>query len=145
MWEAYHAENRRSFAQRLRRLWEWAKNQVKTAWVLEQVQKLCGRVREYGKAYQHPGGHRTSNMLDRVMRSMNRYFDDGQHLHGSKEAGEQHCRGWALLFNFRPWGPEAARANGSWRSPAERLNQHRYHDNWLENLLTSASLAGCRR
>ncbi|MBV8074786.1 MAG: hypothetical protein JO284_00200 [Planctomycetaceae bacterium] len=28
-------------------------------------------------------GHRTSKMLDRRMRGMNRDFDHGQHLHGS--------------------------------------------------------------
>lgn len=145
VWHAYHAPDRRRFGQRLRRLGEWAQAHVRTAWVLEQVQKLCSRARQYGKAYQYPGAHRTSNMLDRVMRGMNRYYDDGQHLHGSAAAGERHCRAWALLFNFRPWGPEAARANGPWHSPAERLNQHRYHDNWLENLLVSASMAGCRR
>ncbi len=104
VWDAYHALNRRSFAQRLRRLWEWSQQNVPTAWVLEQVKKLCGRAQEYGLAYRHPEGHRTSNMLDRVMRSMSRY----------------------------------------WRSPAERLNQHRYHDDWLQNLLVSASLGGYR-
>jgi hypothetical protein len=145
VWEAFHAPNRRSFAQRLRQLWLWAQGQELTAWLLEQVQKLCGRAREYGLAYQHPGGHRTSNMLDRLMRSMNRYFEDAQHLHGSKEACAQHCRAWALLHNFRPWHPATARANGDWRSPAERLNQHRYHDDWLQNLLVSASLGGYRR
>jgi hypothetical protein len=145
VWDAYHALNRRSFAQRMRRLWEWSERNVTTAWVLEQVQKLCGRAKEYGLAYRHPGGHRTSNMLDRQMRAMNRYFDDGQHLHGTKEAGEQHCRAWALLHNFRRWSPQAERDNGGWRSPAERLNQHRYHDNWLQNLLVSASLGGYRR
>jgi hypothetical protein len=145
VWDAYHAATRRSFAQRLRRLWEWAKGQVSTAWVLEQVEKLCGRAREYGEAYGQPGGHRTSNMLDRVMRRMSRYFEDGQHLHGSGEAGERHCRAWALLFNFRPWNPATARVNEGWRSPAERVNRHHYHDNWLHNLLVSASLAGFRR
>ena len=145
VWNAYHAPERRSFSQRMRRLWEWAREQVKTGWVLEQVQKLCGRAGEYGEAYRHPGGHRTSNMLDRQMRAMNRYFDDGQHLHGTKEAGGRHCRAWALLHNFRSWSPQAERDNGGWRSPAERLNRHRYHDNWLENLLVSASLAGYRR
>jgi hypothetical protein len=144
VWHAYGATNRRAFAQRLRRLREWARGQGLTAWLLEQVEKLCGRAPEYGVAYEHPGGHRTSNMLDRVMRSMNRYFDAGQHLHGSQKAGERHCRAWALLHNFRPWGPQARRQNG-YRSPAERLNQHRYHDNWLHNLLVSASLAGLRR
>jgi hypothetical protein len=50
-----------------------------------------------------------------------------------------------LLYNFRPWRPATARANGGWRCPAERLNRHRYHDDWLHNLLASASLGGYRR
>jgi hypothetical protein len=145
VWHAYHAPDRRSFAQRMRRLWEWAKENVSGAWLVEQVQKMCGRSKEYGKAYEHEGGHRTSNMLDRVMRSMNRYFDSGQHLHGSAGACDRHARAWALLFNYRPWHPAVARANGGWRCPAERLNQHRYHDDWLQNLLASASLGGYRR
>jgi hypothetical protein len=145
VWEAFHAPDRRSFAQRMRRLGEWAQDQEMTAWLREQVGKLCGRTREYGEAYMHPGGHRTSNMLDRVMRSMSRYFEDSQHLHGSEQACELHCRAWALLFNFRPWHPVTARAKQGWRSPAERLNQHRYHDDWLQNLFVSASLGGFRR
>lgn len=145
VWDAYHAPSRRSFAQRLRRLGEWARRQQLTAWLLEQVQKLCGRSKEYGRAYRHPGGHRTSNMLDRLMRSMNRYFEDGQHLHGGEQAGERHVRAWALLHNFRPWNPATQRENQGWRSPAERLNQHRYHEDWLQNLLVSASLGGYRR
>jgi hypothetical protein len=144
VWAAYRAPERRAFAQRLRRLWEWAREQVKGSWVLEQVRKLCGRSKEYGVAYRHPGGHRTSNMLDRVMKGMSRYFEDGQHLHGSEEAGGRHVRAWALLHNFRPWGPQAVRDNGGWRSPAERLNGYRYHDDWLQNLLVSASLGGYR-
>jgi hypothetical protein len=145
VWEAYRAPDRRRFAQRLRRLAEWARGQALSAWLLGQVQKLCGRSREYGRAYAHPGGHRTSNMLDRVMRSMSRYFDQGQHLHGSLEAAGRRVRAWALLQNFRPWGKEAVKDNGGWRSPAERLNGHRYHDDWLQNLLVSASLGGYRR
>ena len=82
-------------------------------------------------------------MLDRVMRGMNGYLVACQHLHGSAYATRLHARAWALLHNFTPWGPEAQRAN-RWHSPAERLNQHRYHDNWLHNLLVSASLTGYR-
>jgi len=144
-WEAFAAPTRRCFAQRLRRLREWARGQDLTAWLLEQVEKLCGRSKEYGVAYEHPGGHRTSNMLDRLMRPMSRYLEDGQHLHGGEEACALHCRAWALLHNFRPWHPATARANGGWRSPAERLNRHRYHDDWLQNLLVAASLGGYRR
>jgi hypothetical protein len=145
VWHAYHAPDKRSFAQRMRRLREWAKANVKRAWLLEQVEKLCGRSQEYQKAYAHPGGHRTSNMLDRVMRAMNRYNENGQHLHGGEEACKRHVRAWALLYNFRPWHPATAKKNGGWRCPAERLNKHRYHEDWLQNLLTSASLNGYRR
>jgi hypothetical protein len=144
-WDAFRAPSRRCFAQRLRRLWEWARGQGLSVWLLEQVGKLCGRAREYAVAYAHPGGHRTSNMLDRVMRSMNRYFEDCQHLHGSEAACSLHVRAWALLHNYRPWGPQAERDNQGWRCPAERLNRHRYHDGWLHNLLVSASLGGYRR
>ncbi len=47
---------------------------------METVLSLCGKRPKYSLAYRHPGGHRTSNMLDRQMRGMNRYFDHGQHL-----------------------------------------------------------------
>ena len=143
VWHAYHAEDRRTFGQRLRRLREWARRTL-SGDILERTLRLCGRSGEYGVAYEHPGGQRTSNMLDRVMRGMNGYFVGCQHMHGSAEATERHTRAWALLHNFGPWGPEAPRVNGGWNSPAERLEQHRYHDNWLHNLLVSASLAGFR-
>jgi hypothetical protein len=143
-WEAYHSPDRRRFAQRLRRLRQWASGRL-TGVVLENVLDLCRKRAKFSVAYNHPGGHRTSNMLDRQMRGMNRYFDQGQHLHGSRQACRLHCRAWALLWNFTPWHPATMRANQGWRCPAERLNRHRYHDSWLQNLLISASLGGYRR
>jgi hypothetical protein len=144
VWHAYHAPNRQTFAQRLRRLREWAKETL-SGEILERTLRLCGRSAQYGVAYQHPHGHRTSTMLDRVMRLMNGYWVGCQRLHGSVQAVQLHSRAWALLHNFAPWGPQAQRANAGWLSPAERLNRHRYHPNWLHNLLVSASLAGFRR
>lgn len=143
VWEAYHAADRRRFGQRLRRLRQWATGHL-TGIVLEKVLDLCSKGKQWSKAYSHSEGHRTSNMLDRVMRGMNRYLDAGQHMHGSEEASRLHCRAWALLWNFAPWNPATTRDNAGWRCPAERLNQHRYHESWLQNLLVSASLAGYR-
>ena len=143
VWHAYHADNKRSFAQRLRHLASWASKNV-SGIILEAVQDLCAKKKLWLAAYNHPQAHRTSNMLDRVMRPMNRYFFDGQHLHGGIDTNEQHVRGWALLWNFTPWNPAITKANDGWRCPAERLNKHRYHDNWLQNLLLSASLGGYR-
>src|SRR5512135_727502 len=92
------------------------------------------RSKLFGSHGQRPGFHEV----------MNRYFDHGQHLHGSRGACRLHCRAWALLSNFTPWHKATARKNQGWRSPAERLNQHRYHDCWLQNLLISASCGGYR-
>lgn len=143
VWEAYHAPDRRSFGQRLRWLRHWATEHL-SGIVQENVLNLCRKRDQFSIAYRYPGGHRTSNMLDRLMRGMNRYFDHGQHLHGSRDACRLHCRAWALLWNFAPWHPATTRANNDWRCPAERLNQHRYHNDWLQNLLISASMGGYR-
>jgi hypothetical protein len=144
VWHAYRAPSRRAFGQRLRRLREWAEGAL-SGEILERTLRLCGRGAEYGEAYEHEGAHRTSAALDRVMRGMNGYWVGCQRLHGGEEARRLHSRAWALLHNFTPYSTQTIRANGEqWRSPAERLNQHRYHDNWLHNLLVSASLAGYR-
>jgi hypothetical protein len=143
VWEAYHAPDKRTCSQRLRHLKTWAEQNVSGV-VLSTVLDLCEKRAAWLDAYDHPQGHRTSNMLDRVMRGMNRYFFDCQHLHGGIAANNQHVRGWALLWNFTPWSPATVKANNGWQSPAQRLNQHRYHENWLHNLLVSASLGGYR-
>jgi hypothetical protein len=143
VWEAYHASTRRSFAQRLRSLRSWATTHLSGV-VQEKTLALGNKRSRFAVAYRHPGCHRTSNMLDRVMRPRHRYFFDGQHLHGTLAARRRHSRGWALLWNFAPWHPTVARTHQGWRSPAERLNRHRYHECWLHNLLISSSLGGYR-
>ena len=143
IWEAYHATTRGCFAQRLRRLREFARSHL-SGIVLDKTLSLCNKRARFVQAYRQPGCHRTSNMLDRLMRWMNRYFFDGQHLHGSLGASRLHGRALALLCNFAPWSPASTRAHHGWRSPAEQLNRHRYHETWLQNLLISASLGGYR-
>jgi hypothetical protein len=145
VWASDRASSRRAVAPRLRRRREWARRRRMSAWLREQVEKLCGRSKESAGASSHPGGQRTSNRRDRVMRAMNRDVDDGPHRHGGAEACDRHCRAWALLYNFRPWNPATARANDGGRSPAERLNGHRYQDDWLQSLRISASRGGFRR
>ena len=63
-------------AQRLRRLREWAGSRRWRRGCWSRCRSCAAGAEEYGQAYDHPGGHRTSNMLDRVMRAMNRYFDE---------------------------------------------------------------------
>lgn len=78
------------------------------------------------------------------MRPRHRYWVAGQRLHGGVTPTERHVRDAALLGNIAPWHLAVAKRHGGWRSPAERLNQHRYRESWLENLLIAASLGGYR-
>lgn len=144
VWNAFRAANPRQLGQRMRRMREWAEKNLSSKVVLDQVKKMVDRKKEYSEAYKESGSKRTSNMVDRMMRSMNKYFDNGQHLHGGKEACNKHCRAWALLYNFCQWSPETTRANGGYRCRAERLNKKRYCENWLQNLYVHASLRGIR-
>ena len=143
--EAYHAPDARTFSQRLRRLRQWAKAHVDKEVVREKVLALCDKRAAFVKAYAHPGCRRTSNPVDRLLRRLDYHLYCTQHLHGTTKAAEQGLRGWALIHNFAPSCPETVRESAGLRSPAERLNGKRYHDEWLQNLLISASLGGCRR
>jgi hypothetical protein len=144
VWEAYHAPDGRTFSQRLRRLREWAEDHVDKPVVREKVLALCERRAAFAVAYAHPGCHRTSNPVDRLLRRLDYHLYCTQHLHGTTAAAEQGLRGWALIYNFAPSCPETVRESAGLRSPAERLNGGRYHDEWLQNLLVSASLGGYR-
>jgi hypothetical protein len=144
-WDAYHAPDARTFPQRLRRLREWAEAHVEKPVVKEKVLSLCGKRGAFVKAYAHPGCHRTSNLVDRLLRRLDHHLYCGQHLHGSTVAAERGLRGWALIHNFAPSCPWTVRETPGLRSPAERLNGKRYHSEWLQNLLVSASLSGYRR
>jgi hypothetical protein len=145
VWEAYHAPDARSFSQWLRRLREWAKAHVEKEIVREKVLALCDKRAAFVKAYAHSGCHRTSNLVDRLLRRLDYHLYRAQHLHGSTTAAAEGLRGWALIQNFAPSCPRTIRATlGLW-SPAERFNEKRYHPEWLQNLLVSASLGGYRR
>jgi hypothetical protein len=145
VWEAYHAPNARSFSQRLRRLREWAKDHVGKEVVREKVLALCAKRPAFVRAYDHPGCYRTSNLVDRLLRRLDYHLYCTQHLHGTTVAAELGLRGWALIHNFAPSCPETVRGSPGLRSPAERLNAMRYHAEWLQNLLISASLGGYRK
>ena len=145
VWGAYHAPNARSCSQRLRRLREWASAHVDKEIVREQVLALCDKRAAFLKAYAHLGCRRTSNPVDRLLRRLDYHLYCGQHLHGSTEVAERGLRGWALIHNFAPSCPWTVLRLPDLRSPAERLNGKRYHPEWLQNLLVSASLGGYRR
>ena len=108
------------------------------------IKKLRQNIAAYKVAYDHPKAHRTSNMIDRLMQRMHRHLFSTQYFHGTMTAAELSIRGWALIQNFAPYNPRTVEKLNGFKSPAERLNQFKYHDNWLHNLFISASLGGYR-
>ena len=144
LWNCYHAKSRSSFSQRIRRFLEWCGNENIPEIVAEPVRKLHKNIGDYGIAYTHPGSHRTSNMIDRLLQRMDHHLFSTQYFHGTISAAQLGIRGWALIQNFAPSNPMTIQKYAGWKSPAERLNQFSYSDRWLHNLLISASLRGRR-
>ena len=142
VWDAYQAENKASFAQRLRRLKEWATEQVPDSPMKEHIMDLCAKRHLFIRSYDHKNAHRTGNMVDRLMKFIDRACFDSMYFHGSLEAGNRRVRALALLWNFCPSSPTTVRKHNGKICPAERLNGKRYDDIWLNNLIASASLNG---
>ena len=144
LWECYEADSKRSFSQRVRRLYEWGKASGIPTFMMGKIEKIRNNLLQFTKAYDLPGSHRTSNMIDRLMQRMDRYLFNTQYFHGSIESATRGIRAWALIQNFAPSNPRTIQKYNGLQSPAERLNGFRYHDNWLQNLLISGSLGGFR-
>ena len=143
VWNVYNSTTRMMMSQRIRRLGDWAKKNVRGI-VLEKVLDLCAKKKEWSLRFKHKNAYTTSNALDRLMRSQNRYFDRGQHFHGCIDSANRRSRSWAILHNYWDWCPETVRVNNGYRCPAERLNSKRYAECWLTNLLVASSLGGTK-
>ena len=144
VWHAYRAPNKRAFAQRLRRLREWAECTLPECPMKQHTLALCHNRAQYSRSHDHPRAHRTSNLVDRLIRFLDRACFNGHYFHGTLDSAEQRVRALALLWNFCPSSPATIQKHHGQRCPAERLNGKRYAENWLENLLASGSMNGLR-
>ena len=144
VWDCYKATNKRSFAQRIRRVKQWAIKCVPDSIMKEKLLDLCSKCSLWIKFYDFPKAHRTSNALDRLMKLMNRHKFSHQGYHSSVEVTNLNIRAYALIYNFAPSCPETRKNHSNMESPFERLNKFKYHSDWLQNLLIAASLRGYR-
>lgn len=144
VWHAYRAPNKATFAQRLRRLREWAQATLPDSPMKTHTLTLCAKRVRFSRAYDHAHAHRTSNMVDRLMRFLDRACFNAQYFHGTHAAAELRVRALALLWNFCPSSPRTVQRHQGQRCPAERLRGKCYAQNWLENLLVSGSMNGLK-
>lgn len=101
-WDAYHAETRAPFAQRLRRLREWATDSLPPGAVREAVLALCLKRAECAVAYDFPTAYRTSNTVARLLDRQDRCLYARKYLRGSIRHATSVVRAHALLWNFHP-------------------------------------------
>jgi hypothetical protein len=141
VWDVYHAATAAEFRRRMAAFRSWFEKGRWNKSVTEMVAKLWKRTDEYAESYAHPGCHRTSNLVDRLMNRLTRFLYAGRGLHGHQRTSELRLRGWALLQNFRPFAPRSNEPR-QYRSPVHRLNQKEYHSHWIHNLQLSTSLMG---
>ena len=144
LWHIYQAPNKRQFAQRLRRLREWAQKHVKQRSIKKRLVKLKGKSKQFQVAYDYPKAARTSNMVDRLMNYQDRVLFNMQYFHGAEASARQYLRSMALLWNFHPYGKRTSAKTPERCSPFKDLNGFQYHDNWLRNLLIAGSMNGYR-
>jgi len=144
VWQAYRAPGKAAFAQRLRRLREWAEPTLPDSPMKQHTLDLCAKRAQFIRSYDHERAHRTRHLVDRLMKFLDRACFNAQYFHGTLASAELRVRALALLWNFCPSSPETVKIHHGQRCPAERLNRKRYADNGLENLLVSGSMNGLR-
>lgn len=83
LWNCYRAKNKCSFSQQIRRLHEWAVAKAIPDVMLHPIEKLRNNLFDFAKAYDFPGAYRTSNMIDRLMKRMDRHLFTTCYFHGS--------------------------------------------------------------
>ena len=145
LWDCFRAESKGAFSQRVRRLSERCqnmKNEIPDV-ISGKIKKLRDNLPQFSQAYDFPGAHRTSNMVDRLMQRMDRHLFSTQYFHGTMKSANLSIRAWALIQNFAPLNPWTVKQKGH-VSSFQRVNGFQYHENWLQNLLISASLGGIR-
>jgi len=141
IWNCYRADSKRALAQQIRRLKEWGQNMEDSA-MKDNILKVCKKKKQWMMHFDVNNPHRTSNMIDRLMRAMKRHAYNSQMFHGKDtKSASKNFRAFALLYNFSPSSPNVTK-NTSLTSPAARLNGFVYHQDWLQNLFISASLGG---
>jgi phage pi2 protein 07 len=145
VWDVYKAKNKKTFSQRIRRLKEWAIKNIEPSPVLTKIITLHKKSALYQVYYDNPNGHRTSNMCDRLMRFIDRTIFTRQNFHGKFDSANAAVRSWAILRNYLPYCLRKSKNTDEFMSPASELNGFKYNLNWLENLVTAASMNGYRQ
>ena len=144
VWHVYQGKNKKEFSQRMRRLKDWANTTLPPSGALTKINSLYDKSSLYQRAYDHAEAYRTSNMVDRLMRWLDRSLFTRQYYHGTLDSANQSVRSWALLRNYYPYCLRKVLEKDQLICAASELNGFVYSSNWLENLMIASSMNGYR-
>ena len=88
VWWAYRAPGQVAFAQRLRRLREWAERTLPDSPMKRHTLDRCAKRAPFSRSYDHARAHRTSNLVDRLMKFLDRACFNAQYFHGTLASAE---------------------------------------------------------
>jgi hypothetical protein len=142
-WAVYQAGTKAQFAQRLRRLAEWARTALDGS-LAQTMAKMAAHRDDFTPAYDHPQAARTTNAVDRVHNHLDRVLYAMHYCHGQQASARLAVRAWALQWNFHPYGARLCHDQPARASPFADLNGFQYHANWLHNFLIASSMGGLR-
>jgi hypothetical protein len=102
IWNAYKADAKVDFIQKVNQIHEWAKGKITSLTVLGQIEKMKNNV-ELFATYFDCGGKRTSNMVDRAIKPFEKFLTNSQYFHGNFASAQLTIRSLALAYNFLPF------------------------------------------
>jgi Transposase, Mutator family len=146
VWAIYHSPDANSFDDAVLHLDNWAKENVVKDSVKERIAKIGKRKEEFKTFFDAPTAKRTTNMVDRLMKPVDRFLFMKQYFHGNFKSAELMLNALALCINFAPFAPRTKCKNKDnfWLSRSHALNNKIFDENWLRNLLSAASCNGLR-
>ncbi|MCU0444920.1 MAG: hypothetical protein MUE85_08365 [Microscillaceae bacterium] len=99
VWQAYQADSKEVFVQKITQIDEWAKDKIESKTVLSQIEKMKNNADLFATSFDC-GGKRTSNMVDRAIRPLDKFLVNAQYFHGHFASAQLTIRALALGYNF---------------------------------------------
>jgi hypothetical protein len=102
VWEAYEADNKTDFVHKIAQIDDWAKKNINSLTVLAQVEKMKNNAHLFATSFDCEG-KRTSNMVDRAIKPMDKFLSNAQYFHGNLSSAQLTIRAFAIGYNFLPF------------------------------------------
>jgi len=102
VWDAYKADNKTDFIHKIIQIDQWAKKNINSLTVLAQVEKMKNNVQLFATSFDCEG-KRTSNMVDRAIKPIDKFLSNAQYFHGNLSSAQLTIRALAIGYNFLPF------------------------------------------